>query len=266
MTSMQNNTGGKLPLFTEETLASLQVLPNSEEARQITVTSGRRCLGSSRNVSPLGLLTRTLLEGSQWTSTRCYLTWKVKVTKSKRLLYQLAVSMPRTEGTGSTLLPTPQARDWKEGNYDKPHGYGAMNLALKLNQLLPTPAARDWRSGRNKSCWDNARPLNEIINLLPTPTTSDGGETIQAATHPRGRNLKNIMTMLPTPTQEGNNNRRGISPKAGDGIATSVGKKTGLKLQPHFVEWMMGFPIGWLDSKPSETPRSRSKSTRSSRR
>jgi len=33
-----------------------------------------------------------------------------------------------------------------------------------------------------------------------------------------------------------------------------VGKKTGMKLQPAFVEWMMGFPIGWTDLNPSETP------------
>ena len=52
------------------------------------------------------------------------------------------------------------------------------------------------------------------------------------------------------------------------------GKKTGLKLQPAFVEWMMGYPLGFThvesqDSKPSATPSSlpsRSKSSRQSRK
>jgi hypothetical protein len=44
-----------------------------------------------------------------------------------------------------------------------------------------------------------------------------------------------------------------------------VGQRPGLKLQPNFVEWMMGFPLNWTDLscqkqdteskglKPSET-------------
>ena len=31
------------------------------------------------------------------------------------------------------------------------------------------------------------------------------------------------------------------------------GASPGLKLQPGFVEWMMGYPIGYTDLKPSET-------------
>jgi hypothetical protein len=35
---------------------------------------------------------------------------------------------------------------------------------------------------------------------------------------------------------------------------TSNGEQTGLKLQPAFVEWMMGFPLGWTDVERKETP------------
>ena len=44
------------------------------------------------------------------------------------------------------------------------------------------------------------------------------------------------------------------------------GLKTGERLQPAFLEWMMGFPIGWTEVLPLEMPSSRSKSTRSSKR
>jgi hypothetical protein len=44
------------------------------------------------------------------------------------------------------------------------------------------------------------------------------------------------------------------------GTKGQIGKPTGLKLQPAFVEWMMGYPEGWTelpDSKPSATQSSR---------
>lgn len=43
------------------------------------------------------------------------------------------------------------------------------------------------------------------------------------------------------------------------------GLKTGERLQPAFLEWMMGFSIGWTEVLPSEMPSSRSKSIRSSK-
>lgn len=45
----------------------------------------------------------------------------------------------------------------------------------------------------------------------------------------------------PTPTVLGNYNRAGSSPRSGDGLATAVGGK----LNPNWVEWLMGYPIGW---------------------
>lgn len=51
-----------------------------------------------------------------------------------------------------------------------------------------------------------------------------------------------------------------------DGVfMNQLGKKTGLRLQPAFVEWMQGFPIGWTELSPSETQlyrKSRQKSSR----
>lgn len=76
------------------------------------------------------------------------------------------------------------------------------------------------------------------------------------------------MQLFPTPTVSGNGNRKGSSPKAGDGLETFVkryptpianekikgGKnQTGLsdivggKLNSTWVEWLMGFPLGWTD-------------------
>ncbi|WP_139356871.1 DNA cytosine methyltransferase [Leptospira alexanderi] len=79
--------------------------------------------------------------------------------------------------------------------------------------------------------------------------------------------------LWPTPTVSGNNNRKGASKKSGDGLATAVkkfptpransgsgpsrvGHRTDLQTQaggplnPNWVEWLMGWPIGWSDLRP----------------
>ena len=98
-----------------------------------------------------------------------------------------------------------------------------------------------------------------------------------------------VQTLFPTPTVYGNNNRAGSSKKAGNGLATFVnlyptpqatswgcsGARTKLrvlqdvgtiseeerrgmqagnggKLNPTWVEWLMGFPHGWTDLDASE--------------
>lgn len=60
--------------------------------------------------------------------------------------------------------------------------------------------------------------------------------------------------LWPTPTVHGNDNRAGISPKAGDGIATAVKAehpelaRVGY-LNPDWVETLMGFPPGWTECR-----------------
>ena len=48
-------------------------------------------------------------------------------------------------------------------------------------------------------------------------------------------------------------------------LGRELGKNHGLKLQPAFAEWMMGFPEGWTALDASEMPLSHSKSIRSSK-
>ena len=60
-------------------------------------------------------------------------------------------------------------------------------------------------------------------------------------------------SLLPTLTVCGNYNRKGASPTSGDGLATVAGGA----LNPNWVEWLMGYPIGWTDLKDSATPSSR---------
>jgi hypothetical protein len=118
--------------------------------------------------------------------------------------------------------------------------------------------------------------------LLPTPTAKPMGSN----THMRSKGLttKQVYQMWPTPTVCGNYNRKGASKTSGDGLATAVrmwptptahnAKETnapseserntptlaaqaGGPLNPDWVEWLMGWPIGHTVLKPSETAKSR---------
>lgn len=87
--------------------------PGTREASEMTVSSGLKCLESSQSSGPLGLLERMLLGSSEWHSTECLLTWKVKTTPAGRSYFQLQPSEPNTDGTGSQFVPTPTASDHK---------------------------------------------------------------------------------------------------------------------------------------------------------
>lgn len=178
----ERTTLKQLTLFVEASLASLTVWPGSEEAQKMTVTSGQNIAALLENSTLLGLLVRTFLVSRQPFSTRCYLTWKVCTTKQGRLLFRLAPSMPRTEGTEFGLLPTPTVLN---GGRSLPNGSvirGGMSLTaykngkkyqVDLSQavkrgLWATPAARDWRSGKaSESTYQrNSRPLSEQVGRL----------------------------------------------------------------------------------------------------
>lgn len=180
--------------------ASRSVLPGSEEARRTTVTSGLKCLELYQNSGPLGSLVRMLLGSSIWHSTKCTLTWKTKVTPSKRLLFRLA---PLTRRTGATDAPLSGVERWKE----KITGEDGEPILWK------TPIASD---SANREFYHNSR-----------------GEP----------NLSGMVKMWPTPKAQ---NSRGNGEKHGDG-GPSLDVVVGGQLNPDWVEWLMGFPVGWTE-------------------
>jgi len=227
MTSKENNSEGQSPLLPPETLASLTVWPGSEEARKMTVTSGRRCLESYAKFGPLGLLERILLGESRWTSTVCYLTWRVRVMKRGHLLFQLVPSTPRIDEIESGLWLTPRAAETPED----PQKFVDRN------------------ADRGPHCRSN---LTSQV-LWPTITRSDveGGPVIRTAKHPRGVKLSQSVTMFPTPKERDwkGQTQRGIHAEQ-DSLANmdkGDGKPIGGQLNPMWVEWLMGFPVGWTD-------------------
>lgn len=90
-----------------------------------------------------------------------------------------------------------------------------------------TPQARDYRSGQ-ATRWLDSR---------------------------RSRNLNDQVAMFPTPKASDHNKRGIVKPVSRNGLPGAVGSGIGGQLNPNWVEWLMGWPVGWTDLKPLETDR-----------
>ena len=174
----------QLTLFPAGFHASRSPLQESGKEREMTVTSGRKCYELYGKSLPLGCLVKTCLESSIWRSTRCSLTWKVKDTPRKRLLFRLAVSTPRTNGNGFAFWPTPsvgaalcggtgnfktlkamqeagliteeERRQLSQGNGGKTNPgllEWLMGYEQQFTKLIPTPTATDYKGGCASRFW-----------------------------------------------------------------------------------------------------------------
>jgi len=235
-----------LTLFAEDSRASLSVMPGSERARTMTVTSGLNISGLYKRSDPVGLLAKMLLASSAWASTKCFLTWKVRTTPAKRLLFQLVPSTPRIEeiesgsSEGKEMWPTPRVSDTEggivknvelhNGSYSRKNKKG-VRWGVKLKdavnhsqKMWPTPGACEAKSDtlnvQNRIEKKKQVMLCHAVRLWPTPKARD---------HKDGR----------TGGDMGRN-----SPDLGKVVGQS---KTNGALNPNWVEWLMGFPTGWTD-------------------
>ena len=92
--------------------------------------------------------------------------------------------------------------------------------------------------------------------LWPTPTARDckGANSVAHLTRPGGKNhkgqLANAVRLFPTPKAQ---NALGAGQRHGSG-GPSLDVVVGGQLNPTWVEWLMGFPVGWTDLEALEMP------------
>lgn len=125
-----------------------------------------------------------------------------------------------TSGGGSSSWPTPHGFP-KQGQARNP-GPSGNELGRAVNRW-PTPTSRDHKDG---DYCPNV-PVNGLLGRAVWPT-------------PKGS---------PSGPDYARRNREG---SGGDDLVTQVGGS----LNPTWVEWLMGFPLGWTDLEGSETPSS----------
>lgn len=159
-----------------------------------------------------------------------------------------------SESASGSLLPTPTAQQYgTRNNGHRPDGStyktaGSPSLATMARRgewpMIPTPTAMDHRD-MSVEAVDYARTNSQQVRLAGF-----------------------VRTMIPTPTvgdsrSSGSRNAPGSKAHAGvsltDFVRDDGGKgrptspHTGGSLNPTWVEWLMGWPLGWTDLRPLET-------------
>ncbi len=103
----------QLTLLPEDSRASRSASPENAAPKTTLATSGRKCFESYPSASQLGSWVKTCLTSPIWFSEKCVLTWKLRATKSNRLIFRLVPSEPDTSANGRGFLPTLQTVDKK---------------------------------------------------------------------------------------------------------------------------------------------------------
>ncbi len=147
-------------------------------------------------------------------STECLATLPRSGMTRGGLLWELPMLERRTNETGSGLL-----------------------------EKLPTPQASDYITKRTSSSWKAKGGVNfclsnpDIQAKWPTPATRDykGANGFETTQRKIGEGKRAQMGQLPNAVQQ------------------ESGRPIGGTLNPMWVEWLMGWPLGWTDLKQSAT-------------
>ena len=156
-------------------------------------------------------------------------TWPRSGMTAGGLCWELPMSAPPISATGSGLwVPTPIATEWKAGSG-------------KLGNRAPEKSAKA------------GLKLTEFAKLWPTPTVC-GNYNRKGASATSGDGLATAVLKVATPTAR--DWRSGKASQAThDRNSRPLSEQIGGSLNPTWVEWLMGWPIGWTDLKPLETGR-----------
>ena len=278
----------QLSLFTEGRHASQCLWLEGAEDRVTSDISGERFPGLSPTLCRVFSSLKTHLESFPLPRTRFARIWSASATRSGYAILKLRLSARSTGGRECFLWATPSAADC-QGSHGGGQGKSLRtDVRLwptpKASDAVMGMTART--SGRPLEKSTHLQARVHCAEMFPTPRAADAEKgtrspegTMKEMSRGHGMDLPSHVQIFPTPTVSGNHNRKGASGKAGDGLATAVkllpaptanGAKNnaapsqkkrhsdalnvtaGGSLNPAWVEWLMGFPIGWTDLESDE--------------
>jgi hypothetical protein len=135
--------------------------------------------------------------------------------------------------------PTPTAADG--GRASETYARGNLTL-LGAIKKCPTPTSCDGLRGLDRTKakraelgWNTGETLNDFVHRWPTPKGRDS----------KGRDSKGRADLsLPAAVWATPNARDGKGASSNDRDLT---REVGGRLNPVWVEWLMGWPLGWTD-------------------
>ncbi len=242
--------------------------------------SGTICSGTAYRLAPLarviggrgsGLWATPVAQPANGTPERFLERKRESVARGNRMgicLSDLQMQVRAAEkGMWSPLVPTPRAE------FDSGRHRGRPDTLHSWVKMWPTPQAHDAAKGNPKRVGrygtkHGGRNLNDWaarcpgpVGMIPTPHANC---STGAGTQGRkgGLNLQTFVRLWPTPRAcqpgQGNPGDRGLTLPYAVKMSLSTSSTTkggrtqspvGGSLNPLWVEWLMGFPIGWTVSR-----------------
>ena len=190
----------------------------------------------------------------------------------------LGKSVWESQGKIPVLWPTPTAMDHlparsqealeRQQNNNRPGRTTPPTLkdAVAYPRNWPTPTASDHIERKSTQITPGSMhsvSLPDAVKMWPTPTVDDASNVNPKANRFHG--LVAEVNQYPTPTHGKMAGGTGAFNKVQElysaGQITDEERKSmqagnGGKLNPTWVEWLMGFPLGWTDLEDLETPSS----------
>ena len=249
----------KLDLSTlslEAILANHSPSQVEKKVKKIQDTSGQSILGLSKSVGLLSSLEKTLVATLNSVWTPYSRTWKVKVTASGRLVFQLRASVRTTKENESGLWLTPSATTISTRSKESMEKRKKYRESIGRKTVTPGNLAEQVQYGK------------PVTNMWPTPRASaamgENTKTIskRLETKKSKGKLEESVAMWPTTTSRmyklprlpetmKKTKRNPLTNTIEDAVQHREGKswkETG-SLNPTWCEWLMGYPIGHTDLK-----------------
>ena len=206
-------------------------------------------------------------DSSLWRTHQCSLlgdlepfseTWpKWGLMRNGECWEQTQLEHPIKESVYGFTVPTPVASDGTTGS-----------VIGKNDSFYETKTGMPRKVNQNGK--DGSVGLGRLVQMWPTPRSCSAmAATItpeSAWNEKRNPNLETIVGQRMWPTPDANCGKRGTQPnwtpkrKSGHTAQYTINQAvrdteqhTGGKLNPMWVEWLMGWPLGWTDLKPLET-------------
>jgi hypothetical protein len=188
-------------------------------------------------------------------------TWPRAGMTQSGIAFQRPPLAPLTDETESGLWPTPTlpngGRALPEGTTRTGISPDGKKRQVDLSQAVkrwPTPTVDDANNVTRQS--GEFQSLTRAV-MFPTPCATDGdkggrGELRGFVTQTKGYRGGR---MLPTPTVQDAENNGGSSQYERNSLPLNA--VVGGALNPTWVEWLMGYPLGWTDCGDSGTRSSR---------
>ena len=253
----------KLTSSAEDSPAKTSAMPESEqESTESVADSGLNMRESFASYDPASSSWRTsqLCLGGEWSEYSE--TWpRAGMTRNGKA-FELPMLVRRTEENEPGLLPTPVGP--KSGSNRSSYPGAPYRPALSQIALMwPTPnVPNGGRSPKDGMSLTGMTPdgkkrqvgLENAVKMWPTP---DANTSTYSNGYNGFMNLREAVRMWPTPTTGAAFCKWGGSGSREKCKTILTPEEINGALNPTWVEWLMGYPLGWTALEDSETPSSR---------